>query len=54
METKYCYMCQHYTGSLPDEDDFNTGEGMCPFTSVYTNAYDKVCGKEILFEEYKD
>ena len=54
METKYCYMCQHYVGSLPGEDDFDTGEAMCPFTSVYTNAYNEVCGEEILFDEYID
>lgn len=54
MESKCCYMCQYYVGPLPNENDFDTGEGMCPFTSVYTNAYDEVCGKEILFDEYKN
>ena len=53
LEEKYCYMCEHFVGSLPGEDDYEDGNGMCPYTSVYTNAYDKVCGKEQLFEDYK-
>lgn len=53
MKSKYCYMCQHFQGSHPDDEDFENGEGMCPHTSVYTNVLDEVCGEEILFDEYK-
>lgn len=46
-------MCEHFIGPHPDDEDFEDGEGMCPFTSVYTNAFDSVCGEELLFEEYR-
>ena len=53
MNDKYCYMCQHFQGPHPDDEDFEDGEGMCPYMSIYTNALDKVCGEEFLFNDYK-
>ena len=39
-----CYQCQRFEGPRDEEEWEEEGtEGMCPFLSIYTDAFDDAC-----------